>query len=136
MKIKTEIRGLDDVNNLLENIAPKNAVNIMRSTVHAMASEVTRDAKKEMPEDTGDMRELTKARRERVRFGRVASTVRVSTSAFYWRFLEYGDGPDGVEYGFFMRAVRKMQVNMHNRFLVIFGKKFEASLARARKRFG
>ena len=29
-------------------------------------------------------------------------------NAFYWRFLEYGDGPDGVEHAFFLRAKEKV----------------------------
>lgn len=138
MKISTTIRGIDDVNDLLSQIAPKQARNIMRSTVHDMAGKVRNDAKKSMPTDEGTMKRLTKAKRERLRSfdDRVRSTVRVGRKAFYWRFLEYGDGPDGVEYAFFMHAVQKMQTSMQAMFLQSFLKKFEQTLARARKRHG
>lgn len=133
--IKTRLRGIDDVDALLSQVAPRQAKNIMRSTVHDMAGQVRNDAKKDMPVDEGTMKKGTKAKREKVRDNRVKSTVRVG-GAFYWRFLEYGDGPDGVEHAFFGRAVQKIRANMNERFLRSFGKKFEQTLARARKRYG
>jgi HK97 gp10 family phage protein len=130
------LRGVDDVNDLLGRIAPKQATNIMRATVHDMAGEVRKDAKANVPVDEGDLRRAIKARREQVKYGKISSTVRVARSAFYWRFLEYGDGPDGVEHAFFARAVEKLSRNMHRQFLLSFGKKWEAALRRARKRNG
>lgn len=134
--IKTQLRGIEDVDRLLGRVAPNQARNIMRSTVHDMAGQVRNDAKKVMRVDEGDMKKGTKAKRERVRDNRVKSTVRVARKAFYWRFLEYGDGPDGVEHAFFARAVQKLKSSMNQRFLKSFGKKFEQTLARARKRYG
>ena len=134
--IKTKLRGVDDVDRILGDIAPRQAKNIMRSTVHDMAGQVRNDAKSGMPVDEGTMKKVTKAKRERIRDDRVRSTVRVAKVAFYWRFLEHGDGPDGVEHAFFARAVQKLKSNMNQRFLTSFGKKFEQTLARARKRHG
>jgi HK97 gp10 family phage protein len=128
------ITGIDGVNDLLNKVAPNVATNLMRSTVHGMAAEVAKDAKSFMSVDTGAMKRATKTKRERVKSGRARSTVRVSGDAFYWRFREYGQGPDGVEDAMFMKASALMQANMHERFLKIFGKKFEATLARARKK--
>ena len=135
MKIKTTLRGMEDVDNLLSQIAPNQARNIMRSTVHDMALQVAKEAKGYMPEDTGAMVEGTKAKREKIRSGKVRSTVRVA-GAYYWRFLEYGHGPDNVEHAFFMRAVHRLKIDMNERFLRSFVKKFESTLARARKRHG
>ena len=134
----TKVRGLDDVDQLLGQVAPKQAFNIMRATVHGMAGEVAKDARDFMPVDEGDMVASTKHKRENPSksVGRLRSTVRVAGKAFYWRFLEYGDGPDGVAHGFFAAAVQNMRVNMTSRFLNQFGKKFEAALGRARKRHG
>lgn len=135
MKIKTELRGLDDVDRLLSQIAPRKAFNIMRATVHDMAAQVSKEAKEYMPRDTGDMVEFTKHRRENPKDTgrRLGSTVRVGREAFYWRYLEYGQGPDGVEHGFFAAAVQSLKVQMNQRFLASFVKKFEAALRRARK---
>lgn len=136
MKPTVTITGIDDVNDLLTRIAPKQATNILRATVHGMAGQVRNDAKKLAPEDEGDLKAAIKAKRERVRFGKVSSTVRVHFFAFYWRFLEYGHGPDGEEHAFFMRAVEKLRKDMLRNFLVQFGKKWEAALKRAAKRNG
>lgn len=138
MKITTRLEGIKDVDRLLSQIAPKQARNIMRSTIHDMAGKVRDDAKQAMPVDEGTMKRGTKAKRERLQAfdDRVRSTVRVNRKAFYWRFLEYGDGPDGVEHAFFLKATQKMSVSMNALFLASFGKKFEQTLARARKRRG
>lgn len=134
--IKTTITGVDDINRVLGQIAPREARNIMRATVHGVAGEIRDDAKKNMlaHEDTGTMRRSTKARRERGAPGKVSSTVRVAPAAFYWRFEEYGDGPDGLAKDNFMKAVAAFRANMNAYFVRNFGVKFEAALARARRR--
>jgi hypothetical protein len=134
MRTTIELRGLKDVDRLLSQVAPRQAQNIMRATVHGMAGEIRNDAKKAMPEDDGDMKRATKAKRRRARGSIIRSDVLVGREAFYWRFLEYGQGPDGIEYAFFMKAVEKLRQKMTERFLRQFGKKFEAALARARKK--
>lgn len=132
--MKMEVTGVEDVNRILSEIAPREAVNIMRSTIHGVAGEIRNDAKKEMSEGTGDMKKATKAKRERIVNGLVSSTVRVSFEAFYWRFREYGQGPDGEADSMFMKAVAKFRAGMDAHFIRHFGKKFEAALARARRR--
>lgn len=127
------VRGVDDVNRILAKVGPRHAKNIIRATVHDMAKQVRDDAREIMPEDEGTMAAETKHKRERVIMDRIRSTVRVSRKAFYWRFLEYGTGPDRVAHDFFLQSVEKMRSNMHSRFLLSFGDKFERALARARK---
>ena len=134
MRIDTTISGLEDVDRLLSQIAPREAKNIMRATVHDMAKKIRDDAKSNMPEDEGTMKRATKHKRERGTPATVESTVRVGKDAFYWRFLEYGDGPDGVAYDFFLRSVVGMRNVMTTTFLTSFGNKFEAAAARAGRR--
>lgn len=136
MKKTVTIRGVDDVNNLLGKIAPRQANNIMRATINGMAGEIRDDAKANMPEDEGTMKKATRSKRNRTRYGVHSSSVMVTKAAFYWRFLEYGQGPDRIEYGMFMRAVEKFRGKMDQLFLTQFGKKWEAALARAAKRNG
>lgn len=128
------IEGVEDVERLLSQIAPRHAKNIMRATVHDMAKQVAEDARKDMPEDEGTMIAATKHKRDRAKGGKVSSSVRVNRIAFYWRFLEYGDGPDGVAYDFFRNAAHKLSSQMERTFLVSFAKKFEAAVERSRKR--
>jgi len=130
------LTGVDDVQRLLETIAPRQAVNIMRATVHGIAGGIRDDAKKAMPRDSGDMIKGTKSKRERTRNGLALSTVRVDPSAYYWRFLERGDGPDGIDHAFFAKAMALYRGDQDRIFVNEFGKKFEAALARARKRAG
>lgn len=136
--MKVTLRGIDDVNNLLTTVAPRHAYNIMRATVHGVAAEVRKDAKSNAPVDDGELQQAIKHKRERAdrRKGYVWSTVRVNKRAFYWRFVEYGQGPDGWAQGFFLKAIEAMRQDIHQKFLVTFGKKWEAALARARKRNG
>lgn len=134
MTDKMTISGVDDVNRILSQVAPRHAKNIMRATVHDMAKEVRDDARDDMPEDEGTMRKETRHKRERGSPVKVESTVRVSGKAFYWRFLERGDGPDGVAYDFFRNATHKMRSEMTSKFLQAFGQKFEAAVARERKK--
>lgn len=133
MKGEVTLSGIDEVQDMLDTIAPRQGLNIMRSTIHAVAGQIAKDAKSDMPVDEGDMKRGTKSKRERVRGGKVMSTVRVA-GAFYWRFLEYGQGPDRVEHAMFMKAVARYRANATKIFVEQFGKKFEAALARARKR--
>lgn len=132
--MKMRIEGVEDVENILRAVGPRHAKNIIRATVHDMAKQVRDDAKDGMPTNEGVMKKETKHKRERAEGTRFRSTVRVGKRAFYWRFLEYGQGPDNVAYDFFLRAIVKMRSEMQRRFLVSFGAKFEAALARARKR--
>lgn len=134
MKATVTLRGIDDVNDLLTKVAPRQGYNIMRATVHGMAGQIRDEAKKKAPKDEGDLRKGIKAKRERSVRGRLLSTVRAAP--FYWRFLEYGQGPDNVEHAFFLRSVEEFRADMHARFLTEFGKKWEAALARAAKRNG
>lgn len=134
MKTRVDVHGLDDVSRLLKQIAPNHAANIIRATVHDVAKELRDDARSEMPDDEGTMIAATKHRRERFRFGVARSTVRVGREAFYWRFLEYGQGPDRIAHDFFYKALQMMRGKLTRSFLSAFGRKFEAALKRARKR--
>lgn len=136
--IKIKVEGIDDIGKTLEKIAPRHAQNIMRATVHGIAAGVTKDARKLAPSDGPPLtlRPAIKARREKVRFGRIESTVRVKPKAFFWRFLEYGQGPDGVEHAFFLKAVLKTASQLDNILVDQFGKKLIAAIKRADKRGG
>lgn len=134
MRPTVTLRGLDDVNDILTKVGPRQANNILRSTVHKIATDIGKDAKRDAPEDDGDLRGAIKSKRERGSRGYLLSTVRVNPVAYYWRFLEYGQGPDGEEHAFFMRAVEKFRRDSHRIFVTEFGKKWESALARAAKR--
>lgn len=132
--MKMTITGTADVAKVLREIAPREGINLVRATVNDIASQLAKSAKKNAPTDDGDLKKGIKAKRERGKDGEVHSTVRAQP--FYWRYLEYGQGPDGVEHAFFLRALQEMRPNMDNVYLQAFVKKLEARLARERKRAG
>lgn len=136
MKPTVTVTGLEDVNDLLTKIAPRQAKNIMRATVHGLAGEVRDTAKELSPDVTGKLVKSIRAKRRRGHYGWIKSDVVVTKAAFYWRFLEYGQGPSGVEYAMFMRSIEKLRPNLNRIFVEQFGKKWEAALARAAKRNG
>ncbi len=133
MKLDPKIHGIAEVNDLLSRIAPREAKNLMRATVHGLAGQVARDAKAAMPRDKGVLKKATKAKRRRGRPGLLRSDVIVERRAYYWRFLEYGTSKVR-EYAFFARAVEKLRANWEETWLRIFGRKLESRLARLRKK--
>lgn len=134
MKSGVKISGLDEVASIMTEIAPREANNLMRSTVHAAAGEIAKDAKRFMPADTGRMKAATKTVRRKVRGGVFRSDIVVRDLAFYWRFREYGQGPDMREDAMFMKAIALFRKELNAHFASLFGKKLEARLARLRKR--
>lgn len=130
------ITGLADLNAVLNAVAPREAKNLLRATVLDIAKQLAVGARGSMPEDTGDMIAATKAKRDRGTRDSIEASVVVGKDAFYWRFLEYGQGPDGLEYAFFLKALQAMRPDMERVYLEAFGRKLAARLARERKRRG
>lgn len=134
------IRGIDDVNSILAQIAPREGINLMRATVHDIALQLAKSAKEKAPDDPStsspDLKSSIKAKRNRGNRERVGSDVIVGRAAFYWRFLEYGDGPDKVEHAFFLNALQEMRPEIDQVYLEAFAKKLIARLKRARKKAG
>ncbi len=132
-----EITGIADLNRVLTTLAPKVGIQLMRTTVYDIAQQVAVSAKENMPDPrTGTLKAETKARRGRGTRTTVESTVNVGGAAFYWRFLEYGLGPDNVEHAMFLKALQALRPDMDRIYLETFGRKLAARLARERKRKG
>ena len=130
------ITGIADVNKLLSQIAPVEAKNLMRATVQGLAADMVKDARQRMPADSGDMQKATGAKRERGNRTTLASSIRVGGVAFYWRFLEYGQGPDRKEHAFFLQTLEALRPDLDRRYLEIFVSKLIARLKRLNKKAG
>lgn len=124
-----EIRGIDDVRRLLGELMPREAKALTRQTTKDVAEAIVDASKPLMPVDEGNMRSGTRARQERDKDGEGRASVRVR-GAFYWRFLEYGDGPDGIEHAFFMRGKEKVMSNIDTIATLKFVKRLAARLAK------
>lgn len=127
------ITGISDVNHILATIAPNEARNIMRATVQALATDIAKGAKTRTPDDSGTLDKSIKAKRERGTRETIASSVRVARAARYWRFLEYGQGPDNVEHAFFLQTLQALRPDLNQKYLEIFTAKLIARLKKLRK---
>lgn len=127
--MSVEIRGIDDVRRVLRDVMPREAKILSRQTVKDVAQAMVDEAKPLMPVDEGDLIKGTHARQERDKNGIPLASVRVR-GAFYWRFLEYGDGPDGVEHAFFMRSRVKVMQNIDSIATRAFVQRLAARIAK------
>lgn len=136
---KHQITGIREADALLSKIGPRQAYNIMRATLSALARDIAKDASGYAPRNNGDLEDNIKSKRMRALRGSstlsAAAYVRGGASGdlFYWRFLEHGQGPDGVEHAFFARATENYRRDQRSKLEFHFVKKFEAALRRAAK---
>lgn len=134
-----KIDGIKDVQDVLNNVAPNVARNLMRTTVNGMASQIARDAKVNAPSGaTGHVKKNIKAKRRRGKKDEVVSEVHIMQKAapgslFYWRFVEKGT-TETPERPFIRPAVQKVEAELGGIFRRQFGKQLEKALARQAKR--
>lgn len=104
--MSVKVRGLDDALRVLEQELPEAARDVGAQMRLDVAKAIAEEAKTLAPHRTGTLRASIKSRKSPD--DDQAAEVYVNRSgkgdAFYWRFLEYGQGPDGVEHAFFLRA--------------------------------
>ena len=142
MSVGFEITGTSQLVDLLENVGPRHSRNLMRATIHGVASGIAKDARRDAPRDSGKLRKAIKAKRKKSPPAAPTSEVRVEHGndakhdAFYWRFVEYGtEGKTGQAAGPFIKpAAEKASANFNETLLKQFGQKLEKALAREAKR--
>lgn len=127
------IRGIEDVNHVLTQIAPREGINLIRNTVFDISQQLAKSAKGYSPDRTGLLDKVTKAKRSRGTKTTAVAEVIVGKRAFYWQFLEYGQGPDNVEHAMFLKALQAMRPDMDRVYLEAFTRKLVARLARQAK---
>ncbi|MFC5737462.1 HK97-gp10 family putative phage morphogenesis protein [Sinirhodobacter huangdaonensis] len=129
------IKGLDQVSQVLSELLPSEARALTRATVQQVAADIAKEATELAPTHDGTLKRSIKARRRNPR-GRnmFESVVYVMRQAFYWRFLEYGQGPDGVEHAFMLRAWNDYRANASARYLDAFRKTLSRRVQRALRR--
>lgn len=129
------ITGIPDIKRVLNEIAPREAINLMRATTADMAKGIAADARDAAPSEHGDLKGGIKHKRARGDKNTVKAEVvaNANGSSFYWRYLEYGQGPDGVEHAYFLGALMKGQAELNQRYLKSFTDKLTSRLARKSK---
>jgi HK97 gp10 family phage protein len=128
-----KIIGMDEVDAVLTQVAPNIARNLMRSTIHNLASQVAKLSKQNAPVGaTGRVKSGHKAKRRRAKGNDFASEVHIE-GAFYWRFQEYGT-KDIPEQPFVRPAYDRVMGNMEQTFREAFGRQLEKQLKKAAKK--
>jgi HK97 gp10 family phage protein len=131
-----KIEGVEDIQKAFNVLLPRQAQNLMRSTVHGVAKIVRDDSREFAPEDEGVLKQEIFHRREKSHPDKPVSVVYVGDRAFYWRFPHYGTGGANPipENPFFWRAIEKTRMNIKQIFIEEFGKKLEAFAKREAKK--
>ncbi len=134
------IDGIDEIQDFLSKRAPKEARNLLRSTIHAVAGEIRKEAKRKAPRDEGTLRKAIKAKRRRPKHpDKPFSDVIVTNGkdarydAFYWRFVEYGTQSQPAR-PFLRPAIDLMKPQIPGIFRKEFGKKLEQMAKRQAKK--
>lgn len=130
-----EVVGDKEVMKILESIAPKEARNLARSTIHGIAARITKGAKQRVSVDKGTLRKGIYTKRDKSPPDRPVSTVRFKPHAFYWRFVEYGtEKGNNVQARPFLRPARhEVMSNMGMILREEFQKKLTARVNRILK---
>lgn len=108
MSIKLD--GIEALEQWLSVTAPDLARQLAGDMVLDVAQAIASDAKARMPADTGKMKKKTKAKKDKAT--KTQQSASVLCGAFYWPFLENGDGPDGVEHAMFSKAQHRVEASL------------------------
>ena len=145
------IDGLDEIKYTLETLAPREARNLMRATVHGIAGQIAKTAKTKAPRGDGTLKKAIKPKRRKAKNpDKPFSDVMVEHGpearhdAFYWRFVEYGTGGGkgshiagqimGNAQPFLRPAIDQARPEIPKIMKEQFGKKLEALLKRKAKK--
>ena len=124
------IEGLDGVRRALALMGASGRKH-SRKMVRGVADAIVEEAKPLIPVREGVLAKSVVARSERDQGGISFAAVKVKEDAYYWRFLEYGSGPDGIEHGFFMRARVKVLADVDRVVMASFLSAIAGDMRRA-----
>jgi len=135
-----EVEGVSELLDILEKVGPRHSRNLMRAAIHGVAGEITKQAKRNAPSDTGTLKKAIVTKRKRSPPTAPVSDVRVmhgndaKHDAFYWRFVEYGTSTGRKEHRFIGAAADNVRSDFENILKKQFGEKLEKALAREARR--
>jgi len=127
--LKLELLGYDDLQHTLGDFAPKEARNIMRATVQALAVRVRDALRMNVKQDTGALRKSIRAVRRRGTENEIVSEVRGGSTAPYMLMLEFGTSKTKAQ-PFIGPTVEQVRPDLPRFYREDFGKKFTASVAK------
>lgn len=137
MKNTARLIGMDDLEEILNEITPRNANNLMRATINGVAGEVRNEIKKRAIDTTGTLKKSIKVKRKKSTPEKPISQVLGNVGGYkYWYMIEHGTkGAHPQPARPFVKPAREKIFSMLPAiFLKQFGKKLEASLKKQRKK--
>lgn len=128
-----QITGVDDLKDMLEDVAPREANNILRNTVNGLAGLVRDALKASVTKRSGELAKSIKVVRRRGKPNFPVSDVRGGGTAPYMLMLEFGTSRTRAQ-PFIVPTAERLRPTMPALYREQFGKKLEQALARrARK---
>lgn len=141
-EIRFQAEGLKELTDMLVDVAPRSANNIMRNAVTDLARDVRDEMKQKAPEDTGDLKKAIKAKRDRGKHDVLESSVFITTGknqrydAYYWHFVEFGTTTNRAQ-PFIVPATESIRPQVPRLMREHFGVRYEKEMTRlARKARG
>lgn len=90
MKLSFSLEGLPEVKELLEQVAPKEALNIIRATNYSVAKQLSLEVAEATPVDTGEMKSSVYIKRRNPRGKSYRARTEIHFKDPAWVFMEYG----------------------------------------------
>lgn len=141
-EIRLQATGLEELTDMLKNVAPRSANNIMRNAVTDLARDVRDEMKQKAPKDTGDLSKAIKAKRNRGKKDVLESSVFITKGknqrydAYYWHFVEFGTTTNRAQ-PFIVPATESIRPQVPRLMREHFGERYEKEMTRlARKARG
>lgn len=133
-KTSMQIDGLEELREMLTEIAPREANNILRATVHGLAGKVRDRMKTRVKRRSGDLAKSIKAVRRRGKPNFPVSEVRMmATPHPHGLMLEFGTVKTKAQ-PFIVPTVEAMRSSVPQIYREEFGKKLEKALERRAKK--
>lgn len=131
-KTSIQIEGLEELQEMLADIAPREANNILRNTVHGIAGRVRDEMKRRVKKRTGSVQKGIYALRRRGMPNFPVSEVRLRKTD-HGLMLEFGTSKTKAQ-PYIVPTVESMRGGMVDTYREEFGKKLEQSLAKQAKK--
>jgi HK97 gp10 family phage protein len=132
-KTSMQVDGLEELRETLKDIAPREANNILRNTVHGLAGRVRDEMKTRVPVDSGDLKKSIMAIRRRGKPNFPISEVRVGAKAPYGLMVEWGTSRTPAQ-PYIVPTVESLRPSIPQIYRDEFAAKFEAAMLRKAKR--
>ena len=89
--MEINIKGGEELSKALKQLSPKIEKNIMRAALRAGAKVIADEAKRNVPEKSGELKKSIRSGSKATRQGQVIATAKAGNDkAWYWRFVEFG----------------------------------------------